>query len=290
MRDYVIFTDSTSDLPAQLAEQLDLAVLPLSFTVGNDAYRNYLDERELPLQSFYQRLVAGEPVSTSQVSTGEFLEGFRKALKQDKDIIYLALSSGISATYAGSLVARNQLMLEYPNATIHCVDTLCASLGEGLLVWHAVQKKRQGLSLDELYAWLEETKLSVCHWFTVDDLMHLYHHGRCSGAAAFAGSLLRIKPVMHVDNEGKLIPMDKVRSSKKAQAALVEKMAAAVKNPEEQVVFISHANNLEGARYVEGLIRERWPVKDVVISMIGPVIGSHTSQGAIALFFLGGPR
>lgn len=290
MRDYVIFTDSTTDLPSQLADELELVVLPLTFTVGDDAYRNYLDERELPLSAFYQRLMAGEPVSTSQPTTGDYLDGFRAALEQGKDVIFLALSSGISATYAGSMLVRDQLAAEYPEAKIYCVDTLCASMGEGLLVWQAVQKKREGYSIDALYEWLETNKLLICHWFTVEDLMHLYHHGRCSGGAAFMGSLLQIKPVLHVDNEGKLIPMEKVRSSKKAHAALVEHMAAAVKNPEQHPVFISHANNLQGAQYVEKLIRERWAVKDVVISMIGPVIGSHTSQGAIALFFVGEPR
>jgi len=290
MRDYVIITDSTIDLPAALADELELQVLPLGFTVGDNAYSNYLDQRELPIVEFYRRVADGESVSTSQVSNMDYIDSFRKVLEQGKDIIYLGLSSGISATYSGSLVARDQLLIQYPEAKIYCVDTQCASMGQGLLAWQVVRRKQEGHGIDELYQWAEENKRRVCHWFTVEDLMHLYHHGRCSGAAAFAGSLLHIKPVLHVDDEGKLIPMEKVRSSKKAQAALVDKMAATVQNPQEQVICISHGDNLEGAQYVEKLIRERWAVRDVVIHFIGPVIGAHTAKGAIALFFLGEPR
>jgi len=290
MRDYVIVTDSTCDLPAALADEMELNVIPLGFTVGDTAYRNYLDARELSLKEFYQRVAAGEPVSTSQISNMDYIDSFSKVLEQGKDVIYLALSSGISATYSGSLVAREQLLQQYPEAKIYCVDTVCACMGQGLLACQAAQHKQEGYGIDELYQWLEDNKRRICHWFTVEDLMHLYHHGRCSGAAAFAGSLLQIKPVLHIDDEGKLIPIEKVRSSKKAQAALVDKMAATVQNPEEQVIFICHGDNLEGAQYVEKLIRERWAVRDVVINFIGPVIGSHTAYGAVALLFLGEPR
>ena len=290
MRDYVIVTDSTCDLPPQLAEQLELIVMPLGFVVGDDFYHNYLDERELPITTFYQRVLAGEGVSTSQISTNEYLDVFRGILEQGKDLIYAGLSSGLSATFESSLFARDQLQAEYPEAKICCVDTVSVSGGLGMLVYLAVQQKRAGLDVEALHEWLEANKLSICHWFTVNDLMHLYRHGRCSGAAAFAGSLLHIQPVLHVDDAGKLIPMEKVRNAKKALEALVDKMAAKVRDPQEQVIFINHANNLAGAQYVEKLIRERWQVRDVVISNIGPVIGAHTSQGAVALFFVGGPR
>jgi DegV family protein with EDD domain len=290
MRDYVIVTDSTTDIPPQLAEELELTVLPLTFVVGEDTYRNFLDERELPLKTFYQRVVAGESVSTSQISTNEYVAAFRAILDQGKDLIYLGLSSGLSATVESSFFVRDQLRAEYPEAKIYCVDSLSASAGQGLLAYLTVQQKRAGLDIDALYEWVEVNKLKVCHWFTVNDLMHLYRHGRCSGAAAFAGSLLHIQPVLHVDDEGKLIPMEKVRSAKKALEALVEKMAATVENPEEQVIFISHGDNLQGAQHLESLVRERWQVRDVIISNIGPVIGAHTSQGTVTLFFVGGPR
>jgi len=290
MRDYVIITDSTIDIPAQLADELELTVLPLTFVVGEDSYHNYLDERELPLKTFYQRVVAGESVSTSQISASEYASAFRSVLEQDKDLIYLALSSGLSASFAGSLLVRDQLREEYPQAKIYCVDSLAASAGQGLLAFLASQKKKRGLDIEALYAWLEANKLKICLWFTVNDLMHLYRHGRCSGAAAFAGSLLHIQPVLHVDNEGKLIPLEKVRSAKKALETLVEKMAATAEQPEEQVVFISHADNPEGAQYVEKLVRNRWAVRDVIICNIGPVIGTHTSKGTVALFFVGSTR
>jgi len=290
MRDYMIVTDSTSDLPQQLAEDMELTILPLTFVVGEDSYHNYLDERELPIKTFYQRVAAGESVSTSQISTNEYLTAFRAILNQGKDIIYLGLSSGLSATMEGSLFARDQLQAEYPEAKVYCVDSLSASVGQGLLASLMVQQKKAGLDIDSLYEWAQANRTKVCHWFTVNDLMHLYRHGRCSGAAAFAGSLLHIQPVLHVDNEGRLIPMEKVRNAKKALEALVEKMAATVENPEEQVIFIAHGDNPEGAQYVEKLIRERWQVRDVVISYIGPVIGAHTSYGAVALVFLGSSR
>ena len=290
MRDYLIITDSTTDLPPQLAETMELNILPLAFVVGEDSYRNYLDERELPLKTFYQRLVAGESVSTSQISTSEYVEAFRAILEQGHDLIYLGLSSGLSATMESSFFARDQLLAEYPDAKLYCVDTLSASAGQGLLAYLAAQQKKAGLDIDSLYEWVEVHKHKLCHWFTVNDLMHLYRHGRCSGAAAFAGSLLHIQPVLHIDDEGRLIPMEKVRNAKKALEALVDKMAATVENPQEQEIFISHGDNPEGARYMEKLIRERWSVKDVIITCIGPVIGSHTSQGAVALFFLGSSR
>ena len=290
MREYVIVTDSTCDLPPQLAEELELTVLPLGFVVGEDYYHNYLDERELPIKTFYQRVLAGKSVSTSQISTNDYLDAFRGILEQGKDLINLALSSGLSATFESSLFARDQLRAEYPEAKIHCVDSVSVSGGLGMLAYLAVQQKKAGLDIDALYEWVEENKLKICHWFTVNDLMHLYRHGRCSGAAAFAGSLLHIQPVLHVDDAGKLIPMEKVRNAKKALEALVEKITATGQNPQEQVIFISHADNLPGAQYVEKLIRDRWQVRDVVISYIGPVISAHTSQGAIALFFVGSPR
>jgi DegV family protein with EDD domain len=290
MRGYVIVADSTVDLPPQLAEKLELVITPLTFVLGEDSYHNYLDERELPLKTFYQRLVAGESVATSQIGTSEYLDAFRAILEQGQDLLYLSLSSGLSATFEGSLFVRDQLRAEYPEAKIFCVDSLAASAGQGLLAYLAVQQKRAGMGIDELYAWVEANKLKVCHWFTVNDLMHLYRHGRCSGAAAFAGSLLHIQPVLHVDDAGKLIPVDKVRNAKKALEALADKMAATVENPEEQVIFISHGNNPEGAQYLEKLIRERWQVRDVVIHCIGPVIGAHAGQGTVALFFWGGPR
>ena len=290
MREYVIVTDSTCDLPPQLAEQLELTVLPLGFVVGEDNYRNYLDERELPIKTFYQRLVAGEAVSTSQISTGEYLTAFRHILEQGKDVLYLGLSSGLSATFEGSLFARDQLQTEYAMAKIFCVDTFAASGGQGLLTYLAVRQKEAGLDIEALCRWVEDNKLKICHWFTVNDLMHLYRHGRCSGGAAFAGSLLRIQPVLHVDDAGKLIPMEKVRNAKKALEALVEKMAATAIDPQEQVIVICHAENPEGAQYVEKLVRERWQVREVIISYIGPVIGAHTSHGTVALFFKGEHR
>jgi DegV family protein with EDD domain len=290
MREYVLFTDSTTDISAAMAEELQLELVHLSWMMGDNTYVNYLDGREMSAKDFFNRLRNGEMASTTQVNPHTFVEQFRPHLEAGKDILYLGFSSGLSATFSSSLVAREQLLEEFPDVKIYCVDTLCASMGEGLLVWYAAQLKKAGKTIDEVRDWAEENKLRVCQWFTVDDLKHLHRGGRCSGIQAFAGSLLNIKPVLYLDDNGKLIPKEKVRNRKKALAALVEKMAENVEKPEEQVIFISHGDCLEEAEYVASLINEKWQVKDIVINTIGPVIGAHAGAGTMALFYLGKSR
>lgn len=290
MREYVMFTDSSTDISAAMAEELDLEVVSLSWMMGEDTYVNYLDGREMTAETFYQRLRNGEMASTSQVNPNTFVEAFRPHLEAGKDIIYLGFSSGLSATFNSSEIARDQLQEEFPDAKIYCIDTLCASMGEGLLVWYAAGLKKEGKPIDEVRDWAEENKLRVCHWLTVDDLKHLQRGGRCSSIQAFAGSLLSIKPILNLNNTGHLVPKEKVRNRKKALAALVEKMAESTVKPEQQTVFISHGDSLEDAEYVASLIKERWAVKDVVINTIGPVIGAHAGAGTVALFYMGSSR
>lgn len=291
MKDYVIFTDSTTDLPASMADELSLNVIPLGFSFESENYLNYLDHRQLSIHKFYERIQNGEKSTTTLINTMSFIENFEPVLKEGKDILYIAFSSELSGTYQSSLVAAEELREKYKDSKIICVDTKSASMGEGLLVYTAAKKKsEENLNLDELHQWILDNRLKVCHWFTVDDLNHLKRGGRVSAVSATVGTVLNIKPILHVDNEGKLIPVSNVRGRKKSLHALVDKMIETSINPEEQTVFISHANALQDADYLANLVKEKLHVKDVVINFIGPVIGSHTGQGAMTLFFFGKER
>ena len=219
-----------------------------------------------------------------------FLDTFTPILESGRDILYLAFSSGLSGTYNGSVIAANDLMEKYPGSKVISVDTLAASVGEGLLVYTAAKKREEGLSLDELAQWVTDNRLHLCHWFTVDDLNHLKRGGRISPAVAIIGTALGIKPVMHVDDEGHLIPVSKVRGRRKSLDALVEHMAETCDKPESQTIFIGHGDSKEDAEYVAKLVRQKFKVKNIILNYIGPVIGSHSGPGTLALFFFGTHR
>jgi len=290
MRDYVIITDSTSDLTPDLINELGITVIPMEFNVGDKSYLNYSDEREITYKEFYNLLRNGESSSTSLVNTATFMDLFELSLKEGKDVLYMGFSSGLSGTYNASCVAAQTLQEKYPDSKIYTVDTLSASMGEGLLVYHAATRKNSGMNIDDLRDWIEDNKLKLCHWFTVDDLYHLKKGGRVSATAAFLGTMLGIKPVLHVDNEGHLIPVEKVRGRKISITTLLKMMEKTAIKPEEQTIFISHGDCLEEAEFLANLIREKLNVKDIKMNYIGPVIGSHSGPGTIALFFLGTER
>ena len=290
MRDFVIMTDSCCDLTAQLAEELGVAVLPLTLTIGDASYRNWLDGREIGFQDFYARIRGGETSTTSAVSVGDFDAAMRPILKSGKDILCLSFSSGLSTTYQSAVIAANDLQEDFPEARVLVVDTLCASLGQGLLVYLCAQEKAKGKTLEELRDFAEETKSHLCHWFTVDDLNHLKRGGRISAATALFGTMLSIKPVMHVDDEGHLIPVAKSRGRKASLLALVDHMAETAIDPAHQTVFISHGDCLEDAQFVADEVRRRFGTTDIRINYVGPVIGSHSGPGTMALFFLGEHR
>lgn len=287
MNPYKIITDSNTDLSPELIEQLGIYVIPMTFTMGNKLYHNYPDERDISNKEFYQLLREGQTAKTDQINSVTFQETFEPFLKEGLDLIYLAFSSGLSGTYNGARLTVEELKSKYPDRKILVVDTLAASMGEGLLVYHAAQLQKQGASIEGVAKWVEENRNRLAHWFTVDDLNHLKRGGRVSGAAALFGTMLGIKPVLHVDDEGHLIPMEKVRGRRQSLDALVKHMAAAVENPQDQVVFISHGDCLEDAEYVAQQVREKFKVQDIAIHYIGPVIGSHSGPGTVALFFLG---
>lgn len=290
MRDYVLMTDSCCDLSASLAEELGIFVLPLSLELSGQTYHNYLDGREIGFSDFYNRIRAGETATTSAISVGIFEETMRPFLESGKDILCLSFSSALSTTYQSAVIAAGEMAESFPEAKIHVVDTLSASLGQGLLVYLCARKKQAGLDIDALRDYAEQTKGQVCHWFTVDDLNHLKRGGRVSATAALFGTMLSIKPVLHVDDQGRLIPVSKSRGRRASLTALVDRMEQTAVDPGTQTVFISHGDCPEDAQFVADEIRRRFGTEDIRINFVGPVIGNHSGPGTMALFFLGTER
>lgn len=290
MAAYTILTDSCCDLPAELAAELELEVLPLRLEMSGSTYRNYLDGREIGFQEFYSRIRGGENAVTSAVSVGDFETAMRAVLDRGEDLLCICFSSALSATYQSASIAADSLREAYPDRTLYVVDSLCASMGQGLLVWLCAQEKRNGKSIREVRDFAEQQKGSVCHWFTVDDLYHLKRGGRVSATTALFGTMLSIKPVLHVDAEGRLIPMEKARGRKASLTALVDQMEETAVSPGYQTVFISHGDCLDDAKFVASEIRRRFGTQNIIIDYIGPVIGSHTGAGVVALFFTGSSR
>ncbi|MDD2493691.1 MAG: DegV family protein [Tissierellia bacterium] len=290
MKNYVIVTESTADLPVNIIEEFDIKVIPMSFELEGKGYVNYPDNRELQPHEFYQRLKNGQKSITSLVNTACFIEFFEPIIKNGQEILYIGFSSGLSGTYNASLLAVDELREKYPDVKILCFDSKSASMGEGLFTYIAAKKKEAGLNIDELYEWLKKNVLQLCQWFTVDDLNHLKRGGRVSALTASIGTALNIKPVLHVDDEGHLIPMLNVRGRKKSIHALYDHMEKTCVNPEEQVVFIGHGDCFDEANYLGNLIKDKLKVRDVVINDIGPVIGTHSGPGTIALFYFGNGR
>ena len=288
MREYIILTDSCCDFSARMVAELGVEVLPLSFHIGGGDYFNYPDNRDMAPGDFYARLRSGELGSTAAVSPGVFQETMGRLVEEGKDILCINFSSALSTTYQSATIAAEDVMAAHPGSKILVVDSRCASLGQGLLVYLAARKKGEGLGLEELRDYVENTKLHICHWFTVDDLNHLKRGGRVSAAAALVGTMLQMKPVLHVDDEGRLIPVSKVRGRKASLKALVDKMEELVVDP--SVVFISHGDCGDEARALGEAIQARFPVEKLVINYVGPVIGNHSGPGTMALFFQGKHR
>ena len=291
MNDYVILTDSSCDMPASMAEELNLQVLPLTVQIDGQTYHNYLDGREIAMGDFYAKLRASaQNVKTAAVNEGQFLEAMEPIVSGGSDLLYLGFSSGLSGTYNAGALAARELSEKYPERKIYAVDTLCASLGQGLLVWHCCQKKKAGATIEEVRDYAEETKLHLLHWFTVDDLMFLKRGGRISATTAIVGSMLSIKPVMHVDDEGHLIKVSTARGRKASIRALADEMEKRGWDVANQHVFISHGDCEQDANYLADILRTRFGVKDITINYVGPVIGAHSGPGTLALFFLGSER
>ena len=287
---YRIVTDSGSDLSARMIRELEVEMIPLHSIMKSSKGDDTLDGNKLELPEVYALLRQRYSATTSAVNVDAFTESFEAILKEGDDVLYLGLSSGLSATYHASELAAEDLAAKYPERKIIVIDTLAASLGHGMLVYLAVQKKREGASIEETRDYILEKVPQTCHWFTVDDLFFLKRGGRVSATTAIVGTALGIKPVMHVDDEGHLIKKEIARGRKKSLAALCEKMKSTVISPEEQTIFISHGDCLEDAEYLADMIRREIGVKEIIIDYIGSVIGTHAGPGTIALFYLGTHR
>ena len=290
MSDFVILTDSSADLTPALVEKLELEVLPMSFVMDDKSYQNFPDNHDMDPHEFYEKLRAGSSATTAAINVHEYTESLEKLLKAGKDVLLMVFSSGLSSTYQSSVLAVEELREEYPDRKLYTVDTLSASMGQGLLVCLASDLRSQGKSIEEVRDWVEANKLKLCHQFTVDDLFFLKRGGRISATTAAVGSMLKIKPVLHVDDEGKLVSISKARGRAASLRALVDKMEQTAIEPEKQTVFISHGDCPEDAQMVADLVKERMGVQKVVINHIGPVIGAHSGPGTVALFYVGTER
>ena len=287
MNDYIIVTDSSCDLPESLVEELGIKVIKLDFIIeGEEAQNN----DAMDAKHFYRILRTGKMITTSAVSIDRFLNEVEPYLEAGKDVLYLGFSSGLSGTYNAGAVAAGELSEKYPLAKIYTVDTLAASMGQGLLVWYAANMKKDGKSIEEVRDFVENNKMSLAHWFTVNDLFFLKRGGRVSAATAVVGSMLAIKPLLHVDNEGHLISIGKARGRKGALDGLIKAIENSVVSPETQTMFISHGDCEDEANAVAEMMKEKFNPVDVKVGCIGPVIGAHSGPGTIAVFFLGSER
>ena len=287
MSQYQIITDSGCDLPKEKLNQLGVTLVPLTVNFRGENLEDSVDEG---IKTLYDGFRAGEAATTSAINPTRWAAAMEPVLQEGKDILVITFSSGLSTTYQSAVIAANELQENYPQRQIKVVDSLCASLGQGLLVWYACQKQSQGLSLSELAAWLEENRMRLCHWFTVDDLMYLKRGGRVSATTALLGTMLNIKPVLHVDNEGHLINVAKTRGRKAAIDALAAKAVQQGLPGQNELMYICHGDCLEDAEYLAKKLKETTEVKEIFIGYTGAVIGSHSGPGTLAVFFLGSER
>ncbi|MBQ9692839.1 MAG: DegV family protein [Clostridia bacterium] len=290
MENLVIITDSGCDLSAEMLEELGVKVLPLTYTLNGTTYANNPDHREYDVSEFYKTIKSGAPVSTSAVNVGEFLDAFTEVLEEGKDFIYIGLSSGISATFQNANNAAEELKEKYPERKIAVIDSLCASMGEGLLVYLAVKKAEETEDFSEVVEYVSELRHNICHEFTVDDLGQLKRGGRISPAVAFVGSMLQIKPMLYVSPAGKLIPLDKVRGRRIALSKLAEITVSHCVDEDKTPIFISHGDCEDEALAVADIIKASMPGKKVVTNYIGPVIGAHSGFKTLAVFCVGNGR
>ena len=288
MNAYTIITDSGCDLSKEKLTALGVKELCLTFRF-NDSDTEY-KSGDMPIAAFYQQMRDGRVAKTSAVNYEEFREAFEEELKAGRDVLYIGFSSGLSSTSESAQVAAKELAEEYPDRNVIAIDTLCASAGEGMLVYLAAKMQAEGATVDETAAFVRERYMKMCHWFTVDDLVYLKRGGRVSAAVALAGAVLGIKPVMHVDDEGHLINMSKARGRKAAIKALAQKYVELLEDQEQKMYFISHSDCMEDALLLEELISQHNGQKADLITDVGPVIGAHSGPGTLALFFFGKER
>ena len=287
MRDYVITVNSTVDLPKEWLEERHVPVVPLKYTIDGETYT---DMEGLSAKEFFAKLREGKMSVTSQVNPEEAAEMLEPYVKEGKDILHLGFSSGLSGTLNSMRIAGQMLEEKYPGAKVIVIDTLCACLGEGLLLHKALQQKAMGKTIDETAQWVEENKLHICHDVTVDDLNHLHRGGRISKTTAVLGTLVQIKPIIHMDDNGKLQVIGKERGRKKSLNKIVDMAVEQSKGWDNDLILITHGDCIEDAEYVAKLVREKMGIDNILINNIGTVIGSHTGPGVVAVFCMGNKR
>ena len=280
-----LVTDTGSDLPLSYTQkQKDFTILPLTYQIDGKDYVPTGNDAET--KAFYAKMRAGKSPTTSQINVNTWKETFEALLKQGHQVLALCFSGGLSGTAEAALTAKAELSSKYPPENLIVIDSMCASLGQGLYVHYALAMREEGKSMADTAKWLTENKSKFAHWFTVDDLQYLRRGGRVSATSAYLGSVLKIKPVLHVDDAGKLIPMEKVQGRKRSLKELVAKMKETAVNPKEQTVFISHGDCEEEAQLLADMIRKELGVEKFMLGLVGPIIGSHSGPGTMALFFL----
>lgn len=286
---YWIVTDSTIDMPKSwIDQQENLRVLNLSYLMDGESYVS--DGTDESIRAIYDAMRSGKLLKTSQVTPETWESCFRELLDAGHDVLTVAFSSGLSGTCSAAYMAADEVRADYPDRKLFVIDSLQASAGEGLMVSYALQNRANGMSIEENAAWIEKNVQNFIAWFTVNDLMHLHRGGRVSAASAIVGSLVRIKPIMHVDENGKLAVYEKAAGRKRSIRILAEKIIADIVKPEGQIIHISHGDCAEEAQTLADMIREALPVADVRISYVGSVIGAHTGPGVIAIFCMGDTR
>ncbi len=288
MSDYIIVTDSACDISPEILSKWGVPFCSLTFRFDSSdkEYQNF----DMSSKDFYQKMREGGIAKTAAVNSESFSECFESYLKQGIDVLYIGFSTGLSTTYNSGRLAAEDLKEKYPERKIITVDTLGASAGFGMIVYLALQKKNAGATIEEAAQYAESIKLNLCHWFTVDDLMYLKRGGRISPTVAFVGNMLGIKPVLHMDNEGHLINISKVRGRKTAVEALAQKYEELAIDKNAGPIFISHGDCISDAEYLASIFKEKYGVEVEIITDVGPVIGAHTGPGVLALFFLGRER
>ncbi len=284
MKEFVITTDSTVDLPKEFLAEKQVDVLRLSYVIDETTYE---DMGELTSKELMDKIREGAMPTTSQVNPEQAKVLFERIVKEGKDILHIAFTSGLSGTYNSERIAAGELMEEYPEAKIIVIDSLCASMGQGLLLYKALELKEAGKSIDEIAEWVEANKLNVCHTVAIDDLYHLHRGGRVSKASAVLGSVIGIKPILQIDENGKLVVISKERGRKKSLVSLINRMENQMQGFENDVAMIVHGDCEEDAAFLEKQIKERFGIEKVIINGIGAVIGSHTGPGVISVFFMG---
>lgn len=287
MRDYIISTDSTADLPEEYIKEHQIAVHPLYYIVNGVQYGG---QNAIDAKTFYSFMRNGCEVSTSATNPDVIMNTFEMQVNEGFDVLHISFSSGLSCSFNNASVIAREVCEDHPEARIEVIDSLSASLGQGLLVWYAVKLKEEGHTMDEVIAWIEANKLHICHEFTVDDLKYLFKGGRISRAVAILGSLINVKPVLHMDNAGLLVPLFNVRGRKKSLLALADNMAERIGSCQNDMVFISHCDCEDDALFLAGLIKERFGIDTVIMNTCSPTIGAHSGPGTIALFHLGQTR